>query len=967
MSGTSSPLLLPVASSGCSFGYGLIDPARLPAAVCEAGFSGAILSDSGGVYGQWVFSRESTRTGTVGGAGAALGIDGCRPIRFVAPDEPAWAALCELVTALRLPGRGGDWRRVFEESSELLVAICPDVGTALALRGRLGFGGRVMVEVRPRRFGPGDPAAVEGEVLRQGLEPLASWPVVFEREADHVLHLRLVAGSRGLPVSALRPEWPASQSAFLPTVARFRQELASAPRSLSNNRELLEMLRTVPSRRRLWPPGDASVDAARLERITRQRLRTSYGDSVPASRRLEEELRQLERGGLCGYFLLFFDTIEFCRERGIAAVARGSAAGSLVSHLLGISAVCPIRYDLSFERFYNRLRREPPDIDLDIESERREEVVSDVLERLGRSGAAVCELVRLRSRGAFRIMAASAGLGRRETDDLASILSTARGDPVWQDARLARLLERSRPLTGLPAHVAPHPCGIAVHSGPVERSIGLEGCNMGIPLAQFDKDGIEWMGMLKMDLLGQRGLSSLSMACRLTGRDPIGVLISTGKLSGRVASLLAEGSTIGTPHVESPAMRDLLRQTRARTVDDVARALAVVRPGAASSGGRRRFFSGEGLGGGIDHHFPGLRQRLADNRGMLLYQEDVSLVAATVLGLEGARADLLRRRIRKGEMSREDLLDVCLARSLDEEAAEALWSLLSGYAGYGFCKAHAVTCAAVACTALSLRVLSPAEYMAAVIGSGGGFYAPFVYIEEARRMGLRLRAPGVNSGAWRARPREDGVMIGFQRLRGMGRKDFEKLDAGRPYQSIGSALRCGIGPALSTSLAAAGCFDELGYTPPEALLMIERGVDDSPDLLSGLPEPCPGLPGYTPLRRARLEAGLLGACVSDSPLRFCPRPSRSTPMAALPARGNVCCWGMPCARRGLEDGSGFVMLMDDTGVVDAHLEPGAYRTARVLSRRTGYTLVLRGRMMRRGRMDASAVAEGPLTPGPLLL
>jgi error-prone DNA polymerase len=265
-----------------------------------------------------------------------------------------------------------------------------------------------------------------------------------------------------------------------------------------------------------------------------------------------------------------------------------------------------------------------------------------------------------------------------------------------------------------------------------------------------------------------------------------------------------------------------------------------------------------------------------------------------------------------------------------------------------------------------MKVESPAEHMAAVLASGGGFYHPSVYLEEARRMGVKLYVPGVNSGHWLASPWNGGVMVGFHRLRGLGETCFRKLRDGRPYDSADQVLECGLGPAMLSRMAMAGCFHELGQTPAEVLLMIER-FSGGGSLLSGLQAGVTRLPGYDRARRAGLELGLLGACVTESPLALIERPRSCVPAFDLPANGRARCWGIPATRRSLEDDSGFLMLQDNTGVVDAYLPQGVYRKAVVLARREAATLILEGRMIRQGRMDATGVEAGPLTPEPLVV
>ncbi len=358
---------------------------------------------------------------------------------------------------------------------------------------------------------------------------------------------------------------------------------------------------------------------------------------------------------------------------------------------------------------------------------------------------------------------AALGVSRDETDVLAE-LSRNTANPVWKQPLPGEVLEKAELLKGLPSHLMPHPCGVVVGDGLIASAVPVEMCSGGLPVTQLDMHGVEYLGLIKMDLLGQRGLTALALAG--------GKLVShSGVLDGRTMKLINRGGTIGVPHIESPAMRGLLRRMNITSVEDVARALALVRPGAASGGGRDRY-----MAGGEKNVPPQLGNILRENRGVMLYQENVTEAACALMGLPPAEGDLMRRRLKRGEAGQDEVLERCVANGLSLEMAERGWELLSGYAGYGFCKAHAMTYASIASTYAAIKAERPAGAMAAFLAAGGGFYRHMVYIEEARRLGLKILPPDVNDSSWFCvSPGEGSIMIGMGYLAGMGETEFEKL------------------------------------------------------------------------------------------------------------------------------------------------------------------------------------------------
>ena len=934
-----------VARSCYSFGYGVETPAAIArAAPPEA--AGVLLADSGGLHGQHEF-QAAAPDGMKPGAGSRIS-----PGVVLAALEGGWAQLSAAVTAIssRLPPA-----EAFTRGTDRLAALVSRPGDGAALV-EAGFSGALFGAVLPACFGAA-PEESEASFTAAGIVPAACWPVVYAGESSRRAHRLLRAASVGSSEASLPSGAFASRHASMPGGGALDEAFAGLHRSREGAALFASRLDTFhPSAGLLMSAGDAGSLPV-LRNLAEEAFRKTYGSGMTACRRLETELAAIATAGLAGYFLAFREVAVFCAGRGIAATARGSAAGSMVSYLLGISGVCPIRCGLSFSRFFNPQRPDPPDIDLDIDSARRDEVVSFVLGRWGSDSACVGEIVRHRRSSAFRCAAQAAGLGPSDIDSMSVLLD----DPdaaVWRRDAGRRLLADAALLEGLPSHVAPHPCGIVISPRPVCEVVPVSPGASGAAVTQFDMVGVEKAGLLKMDLLGLRGLTAISLARAWGaggGSAPLGGVPRLPEDIRAALELMASGRTIGVAHVESPALRGLLSEMKVASLDDVARALALVRPGASGSGTRERFFAAMRGEMRPEWEFDELRDILGGSFGEMLYEEDVSECAARLLGVDDGKGDLVRRRLKKGRFSAADVEEF----GVDGARASAIHAFLSRFAGYGFCRAHAYSYAAVACVSASLKTSGPACFMAAVLAGGGGFYDTRTYVEEARRLGLAIMPPGVNSGQWCASPSQGGVMLGFSSLRGMGPSEYAALVRGRPYESPGQVVAGGVGRAVVKAMAQAGCFGEIGLTRPEALWEMNRR---SGGLFTRAEEGLPGIPEHGLDERVSLDLEFLGAAVSCSPLSLVDRPDGTVPLDRPPGGARFGIWGRVASRRSLSAGAGFLMLEDDRGYADVFLPSPLYSQSHLISRREGATVVLRVAAGRDGRLRASSVASGPLTP-----
>ncbi|MDP6762126.1 MAG: DNA polymerase III subunit alpha [Planctomycetota bacterium] len=641
--------------------------------------------------------------------------------------------------------------------------------------------------------------------------------------------------------------------------------------------------------------------------------------------RLEYELSTIDRLGFAPYFLLVKRIADHARAEGVPCVGRGSAADSLVAYCLRLTDADPLRYGLLFERFLNPSRSDRPDIDLDFCWRRRDEIIEHVYELFGHERTAmISTLNTFGPRAAVRETALAEGIPPAELHrwtrvlpyhaadtDLRRVLRAtpeARDFP-FADERWARVLDAAPALFGVPRHFGLHPGGVVVSPGPITDFVACQRAAKGVITTQLDKDAVEAVGLVKMDLLGNRALTVLDDGVRLLREGGIEVdLEALDEADPPTGLALSEGRTLACFQVESPGMRNLLRQTGAGDMDAVIEAVALIRPGPAGSGMKdayvRRF---RGLEAADPPH-PDLAEVLGRSQGVMLYQEDVMQVAATLAGMDLAEADLLRRALQKRRTEElqplcERFVTGCVARGVAREDAERVWELVSNFASFGFCKAHAVTYGRIAYRTVWLKTHHPAVYMAAFLASETGYYERRVYVEEARRLGVAILPPDVNRSAaeftveWRGRaPAPVGALrVGLGQVKGLSQDTLDAIARAReeqgPFLSLPDFLdRTRAHTDQTRHLIQCGAFDAFDHTRPQLLwrLHLLRTPPRRPPRTAGLDG------------RAALDPAGLAACSST--------PKRRTDEIVGAARDRSRGW-----RAG-------------PGLGDSALEPGASAT-----------------------------------------
>jgi len=676
--------------------------------------------------------------------------------------------------------------------------------------------------------------------------------------------------------------------------------------------------------------------AAGRDELRRRCREALGGGSREARRRLERELAVIEQLGFVDYFLATARITSWARQEGIPTTGRGSGVASLVAYLLGITNVDPMDYGLCFERFLHPLRGNDPDLDIDVAWDRRDEVIAHALGLFGVNRAARISTHQFfRERGAFREAGRALGLGDEA-------LSRARGD-------LDRL-ERD-PDPSIRRGLGIHPGGIVLSEGPISHIVPLERSANGDIITQFEMHGVEKVGLIKIDFLGNRALSTVAettATLRASGtRVDLGAVAHDDRAT---IHLLAGGRTLGCFQLESPAMRGLLQQLEPRDLAGVVASIALVRPGPASSGMKQAYIRRAHGREPPDPVHPQLREVLRETLGLPLYEEDVMRMAAALTGVGYAEADMLRRAIGQAAARDEDLRELrrgflTAARARGRgEAAEVAWDEMARFAAYAFCKAHAAGFGELAYRCAYLKAHHPGPFFAAVLNHHQGMYPRRVMVDEARRLGIALAGPCIHRSrrGWRWEPYsgQGRIRCGLARVRNLREETLDRLleERGcRPFADLADFARR-VRPAADEfeSLLLAGAFDGAFRHGPargalvfelQRLLRARRGERRGQPGL-GLPPVAPSPDGgwrdISPQHRARLERRLLGISLTLHPVRLLPADptAPSVPIeTARERRGRrVRCRGIVSAHRLFTDRAGrrlhFLSLEDESGLLE---------------------------------------------------
>jgi error-prone DNA polymerase len=730
----------------------------------------------------------------------------------------------------------------------------------------------------------------------------------------------------------------------------------------------------------------------RLARLAREGLVRRYPQGAPARAQelMAKELALVADLNYAAYFLTVHDIVTEARARGILCQGRGSAANSILCYLLGITDVSPEMIGMVVERFISRHRGEPPDIDVDFEHERREEVIQWIYEKYGRHRAGLCAtVIHFRSRAAIREVGKAMGLSADVTAALSGQIwghSNGGADPERmrelglnpEDRRLSQTIRLIREIIGFPRHLSQHVGGFVITKGRLDELCPIENAAMeNRTVIEWDKDDIDALGILKVDVLSLGMLSCIRKAFDLLREyDRIDLtLASVPQEDAATYAMLQKADAVGVFQVESRAQMNFLPRMKPRCFYDLVIEVAIVRPGPIQGGMVKPYIRRRQGLEAPEPFGPALEAVTAKTLGVPLFQEQAMQIAVVGAGYTPEEADQLRRSLasfrRMGTIGqhRERFVTGMLANGYARDVAEACFAQIEGFADYGFPESHAAAFAMLTYVSSWLKCHHPAIFACALLNSQPmGFYAPAQIVRDAREHGVEIRPVCVNHSQWdnRLERRGDGALalrLGFRQIKGFRRDDAEWITQarGNGYPDPESLwLRAGVQPAVLERLAEADAFAGQGLTRRDALWVVRAIRAPAPLPLfadpidgEGLREPVVPLPAMH-LGEEMVEDYLaLRLSLRAHPMELLrPAISGLTPHDQLPevplGRVSVCGLVITRQRPGTASGVIFLTLEDETGVCNVVVWPRVNDRFR--------RIVMGGRLLRvTGRIEREGI------------
>ncbi len=971
--------------------YSLLQGTASPAALCrrakELGYPGLALTDRDNLYGLWDFLKACRREGLRPVVGAEVSEPGSdRVVTCLVRGQGGYANLCRLLTRRHMEEGTFSLSGDLSPFADGLLLLCRDIPLLEEYR-RLGL--TVAADLG---------AVPDAEARRlRAFAGEHDLPVVVtpdsdlseESEADRRLHALLQAIRKAETISAAMRDGAAGKHevhAFLGPEA-YRQRFAIWPEAVAETLRLAESCAfSGPEFGIVMPPwraGEGRDAAAVLREKAYLGAQARYGEDLgePVVERLEHELKIIEQMGFSSYFLVVRDIVHRRgpdgRRKKRRICGRGSGAASLVAYCLDITNVCPIKYNLYFERFLNPGRTDPPDIDIDFAWDERDEVLAEVLADFPGHSAMVCNHVFFQPRMAIRETAKAFGLPGYEIsrltkripwlhagDDLAESLSEL---PTLRDQDLSppwpEILALAGRLIGLPRHLSVHPGGVIITPKPIHQYVPVERAAKGVPIIQWEKDGAEEAGLVKIDLLGNRSLGVI--------RDCVAAVRAAGKRFDEsrwqpeddpaTRMLLAEGGAMGCFYIESPAMRLLEKKAGTGDFEQLVIQSSIIRPAANEF---VREYVRRLHGGAWQPLCPEVGDVLDETFGIMVYQEDVSKVAVALAGFSAADADGLRKimskkdKMQRLENYRAMFFSGCAERGVSAEAAAEAWRMMLSFDGYSFCKPHSASYARVSFQAAYLKRHYPAPFMAAVISNQGGYYSTFAYVSEAKRLGLKVLPPDVRASGIHWTGAGSQIRVGLMAVQGLSAEFLARLFAAREerkFADLGDFFhRTRPADNEACALIHAGALD--GFEPAQGNRTVllwqwasfQRALQDKRCLtLFGVKlPPAPPLPPPDARSRARREFAILGFLCEGHPLRFLRLPAKGrVEIADLPRcvgrQVSLAAWLLTGKLVSTKTGEAmeFLTFEDESGQVETTFFPEVYRRyAHLLRSGRGYLL-----------------------------
>ncbi len=991
--------------SNFSFLDGGSHPYELAMRAAELEMPALAITDRGGVYGAVKHLQACRKLGVKPIIGSALEVDGDELI-LIARNLRGYSNLCRLLTIAHADQPKGEARttlaKVDEHRGDLFYLSPTDDEQRLReLQEALGRE-NVFSELH-HHLRPEDPWVLEGRAAmarRCGAGVVATNQVHYHVPERRRLHDVLVAIRHRATLEEARPHLFPNSEHHLKSGAEMRPLFERHAEALATPWDIAQECDVDLDFRKVRFPGypvpAGETPFSYLYKLCFEGVRERYQPiTIEVTRRLQHELEVIQKTGLAEFFLINWDLMRFAREKGVPGQGRGSAADSIVAYVLGITRVDPIEHNLLFERFLHEEMTSTPDIDIDFSTAHREQVIQYIYEKYGweRTGM-VCNVVTFQPRMAIRQVGKALGFSdelldrlakgvdRWFTEDVEDSMTGAVPPPDMRPQSWKHFLELCRDVIEFPRHLSIHNGGMLVTGEPLVDIAPVEPATMeGRRVVQFNKDDVEDLGLIKMDMLGLRTLSVVAEALDLI-KDTSGVRPDLDQLPLKdpaVFEMCSIADTIGVFQIESRAQMQTLPRTRPKDFNDLVVEVAIIRPGPIQGNAVHPYIRRKQGREQVTYAHPLLEPILKDTLGVILYQEQIIEIAMYVAGMKPGRADGFRRamtrHLNRVEMSslEDEFIGGCLGNGVPREVADQLFQAVQGFAVYGFCRSHAAAFARTSYETAWMKLHHPVEFGCGLLNNQPmGFYHPSVLVEDLKRHGMTALPVDVNRSDVRCLPeRFDAglaMRIGFNYVRDLGEDGRAAIVTERGRSGVFSSfddfvnrLRDRpIGPQAVRNLVMVGAFDALGRPRRELLWGwqerwhgkgLRRGIPKQSELR--LNDTAPSLPHVDEFDANQLEYRISDLSTGHHLIHFCRDRLRgmgaqeSNKLPGIRNGQHVRVAGLVITRQAPSTAKKirFFTLEDEFGQVNVTIKPDVYDRHRQVANRQPI-LVIDGVMQR---------------------
>lgn len=929
-------------------------------------------------------------------------------------DRPAYSRLTRLLSFGKSRGGKGkcliDFADLSEHAAGMIGVLVPDEADetcAVQLRKMAElFGDRAYVSLCLRRR-PNDRMRLHGiatMAARFKVRTVVTNDVLFHEPSRRQLQDVVTCIRTRSTIDDVGFDRERHADRFLKAPEEMHRLFAEYPEALARGREIVERCKFDLKELQYQYPEEAIVPGLdpqqSLVKFVWEGAAARYPEGVPAKVRksLQDELELIRAMNYAPYFLTVYSIVRFARSKDILCQGRGSAANSAVCYCLGVTSIDPDTNDLLFERFISQERDEPPDIDVDFEHERREEVIQWIYETYGRSRAALCSTVtRYRAKGALRDVGKALGLPEDMIGQLSSgVWGWSEGVSERQirennlnaaDYRLMLTLELAQQLMGAPRHLGQHPGGFVLTQDRLDDLVPIEPARMDDrQVIEWDKDDIEALKFMKVDVLALGMLTCMAKAFALMAehKGDVRDLASIPAEDAKTYAMIRKADTLGTFQIESRAQMSMLPRLKPQTFYDLVIQVAIVRPGPIQGDMVHPYLRRREGKEPIDYPTPELEAVLSKTLGIPLFQESAMKVAMVCAGFTGGEADQLRKSMATFKFSggvskfKDKLVAGMVKNGYSAEFAENTFSQLEGFGSYGFPESHAASFALIAYASSWVKCHHPDAFCAALLNSQPmGFYAPAQIVSDARAHGVEIRPVCVNASRWDCTLEEiDGgrlcaVRLGMRMVKGLSTADAARIVAARADEPFASAdnlwRRSGVPTAVLVKLAEADAFlSSLQLQRRDALWAIKALRDEPLELwaaaaerevrqVAEMQEPGVALPAMRAGHEVVEDYSHTGLTLRQHPVAFLRKDLREKRMVtcaeAMAARDGrwLMTGGLVLVRQrpGSAKGVMFMTIEDETGIINAVVWPTLFERQRrlVLS---ASMLAINGRIQREG-------------------